>query len=162
MDARWSSLRARLESQLEDGLGFILEKAGHETLAARSETGKWSALENLAHLARHHEVFLERIDRILAEDRPRLDRYRAEDDPGWPAWAGRDADDVFARLRELRSRLLTRLAAASPAELTRTAVHSRFGEMSLAGWTEFFLLHEAHHLYVALGRMAAAAQAPPG
>ena len=161
MDPHLPSLRARLDSQLEDGLRFILEKASREALAARPEAGKWSALENLAHLARHHEVFLERIDRIRAEDRPRLDRYRAEDDPGWPAWTGRDADDVLTRLRELRRRLVTRIAEASPAEMARTAVHPRFGEMSLAGWTEFFLLHEAHHLYVALGRTAAAA-GPPG
>ena len=156
------SLQARLESQLEDGLRFILAAGSRGALTARPEPGKWSALENLAHLARHHEVLLERIDRILAEDRPQLDRYRAENDPGWPAWADRDVDDVVARLSELRRRLVTRLAAASPAEMARTAVHPRFGEMTLAGWTEFFLLHEAHHLYVALGRMAAAAQAPPG
>jgi DinB superfamily len=156
MDAPLASLRARLQLQLEDGLAFVLERATPEALVAHPEPGKWSALENLAHLARHHEVFLERIERILREDRPSLDRYRAEQDPAWPAWQTRDADSVLAGLRELRSRLVARLAAASVAEMARTAVHPRFGEMSLLGWTEFFLLHEAHHLYVALGRVGAA------
>ena len=44
-------------------------------------SGKWSAHEQLAHLARYHQVFLQRIDRILSEQAPEFPRYRAEYDP---------------------------------------------------------------------------------
>ena len=43
--------------------------------------------ENLAHLARHHAVVLDRVRRVLAEDRPTLPRYAAEEDAEWPVWA---------------------------------------------------------------------------
>lgn len=57
-----------------------------ETLHAKPIAGKWSAHEQLAHLARYHQIFLQRIDRILSEQAPEFSRYRAEDDPDWPAW----------------------------------------------------------------------------
>jgi hypothetical protein len=44
----------------------------------------------------------------------------------------------------------------SPAESVRTGLHPAFGEMDVAGWLDFFLLHEAHHLYTALVRVAEA------
>ena len=38
------------------------------------------------------------------------------------------------------------------AQLARTGVHPTLGEMALPLWIEFFLLHEAHHLYVVMKR----------
>jgi hypothetical protein len=35
-------------------------------------------------------------------------------------------------------------------DFARTGVHPKFGAMSLSLWLEFFLVHEAHHLYVVL------------
>jgi len=46
----------------------------------RPASGEWAARENLAHLARYHEVFINRIRGILTEDAPHLGRYRAEED----------------------------------------------------------------------------------
>jgi len=103
-------------------------------------------------VARHHEVMLERIERILAEDRPALPRYRAEEDPRWPEWAARSPSEVLKALRELRPPLVARAEALSGGEAGRIGVHSSFGPMPLSAWLEFFLLHEAHHLYVALTR----------
>jgi len=39
-------------------------------------------------------------------------------------------------------------------------VDPAFGEMSVAGWLDFFLLHEAHHLYTALVRVGEASRRP--
>ena len=139
---------ARLRGQL-DGLPFILGGASAEQLKRRPPSGKWSAHENLAHLARYHEVFRERLQRILAEDRPALGRYRAEEDPGWPA---REPEDVQRRLRELRSDLIEFVERLTPDQLGRTGGHPLFGEMKVPEWIEFFLLHEGHHLYVIMSR----------
>jgi hypothetical protein len=147
-------LRFRLETQL-DSLGFVLAGAGEEALGRRPASGKWSALENLAHLARHHELFLERIERIVSEDTPSLPRYRAEDDPEWPQWAGLPAEEVLILLRALRKELTARFDRLTPEELTRIGIHSRFGPLTLREWTHFFLIHEAHHLYVAMGLLRA-------
>lgn len=149
------SLVQRLESQL-DALELILGRGAPELLDDRPPSGDWSARENLAHLARHHAVFLERFGRLLAEERPALGRYRAEEDPDWPAWIGLPAEEAVRRLRALRAELLARVRVLTPAQARRTGVHPAFGELDVAGWLEFALLHEAHHLYTALVRLGEA------
>jgi hypothetical protein len=113
-------------------------------------SGKWSANEHLAHLARYHEIFLERVNRILKEDKPVFTRYRAEEDPEWGRWRGLGYKVIAAELATGREKLITRLKPLSDSDYARIGVHSKFGEMSLALWLEFFLVHEAHHLYAVL------------
>jgi DinB family protein len=145
----------RLETQLQ-ALSTILGKAAPSEIDARPPSGQWSARENLAHLARHHEVMLARLARILAEDEPLLERYRAEDDPEWPRWSARPARDVLKALPRLRARLVARARSLTPAQEQRVGVHARFGPMTVGRWLEFFLVHEAHHLYVVFARLAEA------
>lgn len=155
-------LLERLRTQL-DALPFVLARATPSTLDARPRPEEWSARENLAHLARHHAVFLDRLRRLLAEDRPALGRYRAEEDPDWPAWATLPLDGILARLQALRGELVALVRSLSPPEFARTGLHPTFGELDVAGWLEFFLLHEAHHLYTALVRLGEAGRRPrPG
>ena len=152
----------RLRTQ-HDALRFVLAKATPAALDARPRPEEWSARENLAHLARHHTAFLARLRRLLSEDRPDLGRYRAEDDPDWPDWAALPVDDVLERLRILRAELVELVRSLSPQECARTGRHPTFGDLDVAGWLEFFLLHEAHHLYTALVRLGEASRRPrPG
>jgi uncharacterized damage-inducible protein DinB len=146
-----ASTASRLASQL-DCLPALLEGASADAIARRTRSGKWSVHENLAHLARHHDVFLERIRTVLAEDRPTLARYAAEQDPEWPAWAALTTDEVLERLSARRAELIATLRRLSDTELARPAIHPALGEMPLALWLEFFLLHEAHHLYIVMKR----------
>jgi hypothetical protein len=141
----------RLERQLE-ALPTILGSAGPEALRRKPAAGGWSALENLAHLGRHHEVLLERLTRIRAEDAPPLPAYRAESDPEWPRWRALSTDQVLDRLRALRAELVALVRALDASDLARTGRHSSLGPLTVAEWLEFFLVHEAHHLYVAMKR----------
>jgi hypothetical protein len=50
----------------------------------------------------------------------------------------------------MRAKLMARLLSLSEEDFERTGVHPKFGEMTLSQWLEFFLVHEAHHLYVVL------------
>lgn len=145
----------RLATQL-DALPLLLADAPPEALRRRTTSGKWSVHENLAHIARGNEVFLERVRRIRSEDGPALPQYRAEDDADWPAWAALSTDEVLRRLSALRSELMALAGGFTPADLARTGIHSRFGPMPLTLWIEFFLLHEAHHLYTILKRVRGA------
>jgi hypothetical protein len=140
----------RLESQL-DALPLLLAGVAPDALARRPAPGEWSAQENLAHLARHHDVFLVRLRRILAEDGPDLGRYRAEEDPEWPAWRELPVEEALARLRARRAELVALVDALGPAELARAGRHPVLGPMTVPLWLEFLLLHEAHHLYVIFG-----------
>ena len=146
MEGLASTLASRLSGQLAGFLALVGDLEP-ETLERRPDPGKWSAHENLAHLARHHQVMLARLESILREDQPLLERYRAEDDPQWPAWARVPPGENLSRLKDLRSDLVAVVRTLSAADLARTGLHPAFGEMSVPAWVEFFLLHEAHHLY---------------
>lgn len=145
-----SSLLQRCETQIQDFLAVALSGVPVESLTVRLVPGKWSAHEQLAHLARYHQIFLQRIDRILAEQAPEFSRYRAEDDPEWPVWRDLPTQQLLARISSMRAKLMARLRALNAEDFERTGVHPKLGEMSLSLWLEFFLVHEAHHLYVVL------------
>ena len=140
----------RCETQFQDFLSVTLSGVPLETLSTTVVPGKWSAHEQLAHLARYHQIFLQRIDRILTEQAPEFSRYRAEDDPEWPAWTGLPTSQLLVRISSMRAKLMARLRSLSEEDFARTGVHPKFGAMNLSLWLEFFLVHEAHHLYVVL------------
>lgn len=140
----------RCETQLQDFLDVALSGVSGDELSVRPVSGKWSAHEQFAHLARYHQIFLQRIERILSEQAPEFPRYRAEEDPEWPAWSGLGAPQLLVRLSGMRTKLMARLRSLSEEDFQRTGVHPKFGAMTLSLWLEFFLVHEAHHLYVVL------------
>ena len=147
------SIRARLQTQLT-ALSRLVEGVPEEQITRRSPGNKWSAAENIAHLAHYQDVFIDqRLRRIVAEDRPRFGRYRAEDDPTWPAFAAQPYSKTLERLRTRRADLNTLVGTLSSDALSRTGFHPLLGDATVVLWLEFFLLHEAHHLYVVLRRL---------
>jgi hypothetical protein len=138
---------SRLVNQL-DCLPDVLGSATPEALRQRPASGKWSAQENLAHLLRHHEITMQRVQRILFENAPRLEPYNADEDSDWPSYAAVDTSDLIERLRVTRNRLTALLQELTPEQMSRIGVHSRMGEMALSSWLEFFLVHEGRHLYL--------------
>lgn len=150
----------RLETQLEV-VPLLLTSATPEAIMARPDSGQWPAHQNLAHLARHHEVFLKRLRRILSESAPQLGQYSAEEDSDWPEWFSLSTEEVLSRLKALRAQIIRCCKRLSHAEASRVGVHPLFREMSLALWVEFFLLHEAHHLYMVMTRLGQAKRSLP-
>ena len=142
----------RLKAQLAS-VDVLFAGASPERIDRQPVSGKWSARENLAHIGRYHEIFLERVRRILAETSPQFARYRAEEDPGWQEWASKPFEEVRNQLTALRLRVIDKIAGLQAADYARVGIHSTFGEMTLSLWLEFFLVHEAHHLYVILQRI---------
>jgi hypothetical protein len=140
----------RCETQLRDFLDEALRGVSVERILEPAIPGKWSAHEHLAHLGRYHEIFLERIGHILTEPNPQFERYRAEDDPEWDVWRNLSYKEVAGKLATLREMLIVKLKSLTPEDYARAGFHPAFGQMSLALWLEFFLVHEAHHLYQTL------------
>ena len=147
------SVWSRLSYQL-DAAATVLGDAPESVITVPGPGGSWSAHHHLAHLARMHEVLLERVRRILWEDAPRLPEYRAEDDPEWSHWAALPTREVLARLQALRGELLGVVRGLSEAQLRREATHPRLGPLRVSTWLEAFCLHEGHHLHVAWDRLA--------
>jgi len=144
----------RLRDQLSN-FEALFSHVGQEAWEAKPNPAKWSARENLAHLGRYHEILLHRVRRILEEDGPQFARYRAELDQEWPSWSSLPVQVVQQRIRELRSELITLLGTLREPQLERTGSHPILGELSIPQWLEFFLLHEAHHLYAILFELRA-------
>jgi len=149
------SIWSRLSSQL-DAVATVLADAPEQAITARGTQGTWSAHDHIAHLARMHEVLLDRLRRILREDGPHLPEYRAEEDTEWPIWAALPTREVLTRLQALRGELLGVVRGLSEAQLRRRATHPTLGPLSVVGWLEAFCLHEGHHLHIAWSRLAAA------
>ena len=141
-----TTTRTRLETQL-DALPIFVDNLDAATLIQRPPLRRWSILENAAHLGRYHEVFRARMERILDEEGPNLGRYSAEDDPEFADWLARSPDDVLSGLSERRADLIEFVDDLEDAQFGRTGSHTILSETNVSLWLEFFLLHEAHHLY---------------
>ena len=109
--------------------------------------GKWSAFDNIAHLACYQPMFLLRLERIKTEDSPAFERYVADNDPAFPGYLDLSLKDLLKDLDALRAVILSKLQGMGEDELRRVGHHPRYGMLDVRQWTEFFLLHEAHHLY---------------
>ncbi|WP_276957125.1 DinB family protein [Allomeiothermus silvanus] len=145
-----TALLSWLETQ-PSALTLIL-KAPPEALDAHPVPEKWSARQNLAHLGRFHEVFLARLEQILTVDNPHLVSRTPENDPDLAAWMELPVPEIIARMKGLRSQIVQRLRDLPEEKWARTGVHPLFGPMDIGELLEHFLVHEGHHLYVALQR----------
>ncbi|QHW00852.1 DinB family protein [Spirosoma endbachense] len=143
------SLLTRLASQ-PDALDHLLLGLTEEQIRQRPPSGKWSIFENLAHLGRYQEIFTDRIQQINEQEVPSFSRYVADEDPGFSGWTQLSFVELIERMRGERATLNAFLSILREENLTRIGLHPAYGPMTLEGWTEFFLLHEAHHFFAIL------------
>ncbi len=141
-----SSIATRLQFQ-HLGIREITADISPAALRYQVTPGKWSVFENVAHLAAYQPVFIDRLARLEREASPVFDRYIAESDPHFPAYLEKSPDELLACIDS--DRALIRSTLDSPGEifLEKTGSHSMYGLLTVPQWTEFFLLHEAHHLF---------------
>jgi hypothetical protein len=126
-------------------LDISLFGLNEEEVKLRPLSDKWSIFENLAHLARYHEVFTERVALITGEGTPVFHPYKAENDPGFFEWQKKPYQVLLNDFYADRQALNNLLASLTPGQLSGTARHPVYGLLNMEGWTEMFLLHEAHH-----------------
>ncbi|HET7152345.1 MAG TPA: DinB family protein [Candidatus Kapabacteria bacterium] len=125
----------------------IVSRVEGERLAQHPAPGKWSIHDNITHLAKYQPVFIDRIRIILETHEPRIDRYTAETDPEFEMWRKWDNERLLNVLDDDRTLIFSFISSLREEELDRIGIHGRFGRLSVTQWTEFFLLHEAHHIY---------------
>lgn len=147
-----NTLLTRLELSLS-GLPQVLGQATPAQIRQRSLPDKWSAHENLAHLAHFTTITQARLQRILTEDAPQIERLKPDHEPAFLALVEHSTEEVLNQLKQLRAQLNRQVAALSEAQLNRIGVHSAAGPMPLREWLELFLVHESHHLYLAFWRI---------
>ena len=109
--------------------------------------GKWTIHDQVAHLVSYQPVFVHRIKTILQEHIPRFERYIADHDPAFEACRKESTHALLLKLNSDREALKELLNSIKQTDLQRLGLHPKFGQMNVVEWTEFFLLHEAHHLF---------------
>ncbi len=110
-------------------------------------TGKWSIFENIVHLQTYQHTFLYRINEILKTDNPVFERYTAEADPLFLENCGKTTREIMHDMITVRKEMAAVMMAFPEEVLKRKGTHPVYGEMTIPQWINFFLLHEAHHLY---------------
>ena len=136
----------RLTYQHEAINGIIASKT-KERLHHFPAPGKWSIHDNIVHLAKYQPIFIERVHKILKENTPEFGRYRAEDDVEFETWRAWDTVKLLERIKQDRGKIVDLATSLDENQVMRIGIHKKFGELSFEMWLEFFLLHEAHHIY---------------
>ena len=144
--ALYRSLTDRLNNQHE-AVAHIIAPLDAERVGRRPAPDKWSIHENIAHLASYQPVFIKRINAIIHEDEPRFERYRADDDPAFTEWRLRTTAVLLENLNNDRRRIFNLITSLGEADLACVGVHAKYGRLTIGQWVEFFLLHEAHHIF---------------
>jgi uncharacterized damage-inducible protein DinB len=141
-----SSIVTRLEYQHKSLLELI-DNFSDEQIRLQAIPGKWSIFENIVHLQTYQHTFLHRMKQIQSENAPAFARYTAEADPLFPDNCLKTTRDVIQDLITTRRVIAGYLLNLKDEELNRQGSHPVFGSMDIAHWLNFFLLHEAHHLF---------------
>ena len=109
--------------------------------------GKWSIFEHMVHLQTYQHIFIVRVHKILTGNSPSFPRYSAEADPMFLENCSLSTREIMQDLITTRKEMATEMVQFAETDFTKTAEHPAFGQMNLLQWMNFFLLHEAHHLF---------------
>jgi len=142
----YPTLLDRLNSQHES-IPIIISEISKERLLKNPLPGKWNIHDNIAHLAKYQPVFIDRVNKILNDDEPLFTRYKAEDDPEFEQWRSFSTDKLLKQLDTDRKKIYSLIINLNETELNKIGVHKKYGRLNIIQWTEFFLLHEAHHIF---------------
>jgi uncharacterized damage-inducible protein DinB len=141
-----SSVSTRLEYQHKSLLDLI-EGLSDDQIRRQVQPGKWSVFENIVHLQTYQHTFIRRVRKILEEDNPVFTAYVAEADPLFHDNCTKSSREVIQDLLATRKELAAGILSFKESDFTRSATHPKYGPMNLLLWLNFFLLHEAHHLF---------------
>ncbi|HET9014302.1 MAG TPA: DinB family protein [Thermomicrobiaceae bacterium] len=132
--------------QLPDRVARIIEPAPLEAIRRAGTDGAWGAIEILTHLRDWDEVNLDRVHRILTEDRPALEPVDAD------LWAierdyhAQDPGRALASLRQLRKRLVDELERQPESSWERAALDPTSGQVTLDELVRGIDEHDQQHL----------------
>ncbi len=131
----------------------LLEGLNVEQILEPGAENKWSIHQQLAHLVSYQPVFKSRLQIILETFNASFERYSADADPEFILAQRFDLTELMERLNRDRADLYLYISGMNSSELVRKGRHPVYGNLNVCQWTEFFLLHEAHHLF-AIFRLA--------
>ena len=108
---------------------------------------KWSIKDNIAHIAYYHLRFLSRMELIIKGKKKFFQRYSPDKDIDFIEWRKMSKEELLSKLEANRNKVIDYIQELKEEDLEKTGTHQEFGEMNIVQFIEFFLLHEAHHIY---------------
>jgi DinB superfamily len=141
-----SSLLSRLKNQHET-IRELIKGIPESTLRQRINPEKWSAYEQIAHLTAYQPCFIQRMQWIVQKESPLFERYLADNDPLFHDCVRTSLQTLLEDLDTRRFLIHKHITGLSETALRKEGIHPLYGRFSIGQWTEFFLLHEAHHLF---------------
>jgi len=142
--AEWGGVIAAL-AESPDWVG---ERLGAAPARVRERPGhaRWSALEVMAHLRDgDRDVYLPRLETMLTHDHPDVPNVDLLGGDRVGGYAALDPAVVLAEWRELRRRLVARLAPLGRDDWARVGVHSRRGSFPLGDMVREWAEHDLSH-----------------
>lgn len=140
---------ARLQHQHET-ISELVDGFTEQQLKERVNPEKWSSFENITHLVAYQPAFIQRIGLMLQGTQPVFKRYVADNDPLFHEYLKKSLPELLSITAKDRSEIISLLTSLKEDQLKLIALHPKFGTVTVIQWTEMFLLHEAHHLWVVL------------
>lgn len=138
----------------------LAEGLSASQLRHRPSEGEWSMKEVMAHLLKvERDLFLPRLERMLAEERPVLASF----DPD--AWARerdhREGDFIeeWGQFSAIRTRTLALVRSLTPSAAERIGLSAFFGPITLAQYATHVVDHDIEHLAQLAGCRGAARRA---
>ena len=125
----------------------LLESLSEEKANYRYAPGKWSIKDNIVHLVSYQPVFMGRIHQMLKGGTPVFSAYRADDEPDFLQARELPLNELNRKLIGNRRQILELITNLPDDDLLLQGTHPKYGTLTITEWTEFFLLHEAHHLF---------------
>ncbi|MBL0154698.1 MAG: DinB family protein [Chitinophagaceae bacterium] len=144
-----SSISTRLQYQHKSVIDLI-DGLTDEQIRRPVHAGKWSVFENIVHLQTYQHIFIARVRAMLEQDNPEFPRYTAEADPNFHDNCALSSREVMQDLLTTRKDMSAEIIHFKPEDLDKCGTHPAFGKMTLVQWLNFFLLHEAYHLFTIL------------
>jgi uncharacterized damage-inducible protein DinB len=141
-----SYLSTRLQYQHKSLLDMI-DGLTDELIRRQVIPGKWSIFENIVHLQTYQHVFCDRIKKMREENNPSFPRYTADADPDFLDNCSKTTREIMGDMITTRKEMATGHLSIKETDLDKTGTHPVFGTMTISQWLNFFLLHEAHHLF---------------
>lgn len=142
----YPSLKSRLEKQ-HLSLQVILSTITSKRIELKPDPSGWNIHETIAHLVSYQQIFIDQVVQTLSEEVPFFCAYEADADADFKYWRTDDMDHLMTQLISDREKLYKAIFGLTENELSRISMHKKYGSHDILQWTEFFLLHEAHHIY---------------
>jgi hypothetical protein len=140
----------QLIEALERGPEIVIltvRQADPTILKRRPPSGKWSIHEHACHLAIADELYQQRLDIMVSQEKPVIKSYDPGRDDPEDALLKVDLEDALRRYASSRGEVVRRLRLLTRQDWAKTAEHDEYNSYSMLTMVRHLALHDFFHAY---------------